>query len=190
MALTFERIRAIHRLVRSGEAAGDPRQLVQAARGLVERPLRSSVARVIRSALPSTSALRFLDVDAVLQRATSLALGKQDVLASIAEVRERAAATKGVVSGPAWGSTYVAAPNATELVLRYEGGRPALFEVESLRGDPLSLEILDSTGKPVCQLSASVAPRQCEWSPTATGDVRIAIRSTADSPGEVLWANN
>ncbi|EGF93630.1 hypothetical protein ABI_20710 [Asticcacaulis biprosthecium C19] len=134
------------------------------------------------------------DGDALLAQAQALALmgakpeeGAPDLARQWAATAKTlgarpatAVAFRGRTLGPGYRSGKVTANGAFRTRQTYNAGQRAEIVLVPVDAEPLSLEVRDDEGEPVCAVAPSTRNLGCRWVPTFTGSNEIEVRN--DNP--------
>jgi hypothetical protein len=176
-------------LARHGDRVRDPLALLMAARIQKRAGARYAAAQPAGATTRTAqSPTRATDPQALLDRAQAHAGGRADLLALIAE--ERAASTKGADRGPLVDYALVPVGAALRVVVTFVKGVRAVFGISGDSEADLDVEVLDATGRRICNTGDSEGPKQCDWVPEATGDYQIRVRNRAQLASEFTFFHN
>jgi hypothetical protein len=74
--------------------------------------------------------------------------------------------------------------------IAFVGGEPAIVGFASAVGKTLYLLVFDTTGKLICRSTSTGEEKTCEWTPEATADYGIVVRSSGEEDISYrIWTN-
>ena len=161
------------RLYATGLSAGDPLQIISAAK------LRKSLAPIAadRAAIDGQTADGTpLTWEEMLASAESLAAGDDTLLGLIQDVK--AETTKGVASGPVYNIGSLGNGNGdTYPPIEFRGGEYAEVYVEAKAATNVNLTIYDDKGRLVCSDTDISHIAYCGWTPAAGGTFTLKVEN-------------
>jgi hypothetical protein len=178
------------RLALYGEEKKDPVALIAAARikqdiGATtterEKESRGGKGDATKPAKVDTN------VEALLNKAKSLAAGRQDIVALADEVGK--GGTRGAVRGPQVANTVVRSNSTDIFRIAFRGGEPAAVFISGDGDSDLDLWIYDENGNLICRANSRRDDEGCRWNPRWTGPFRIEVRNLGVANRYQLWTN-
>lgn len=175
-AQAVQTVRTAEALARYGDAAKDPLALITAAKMLKEAGASDSKAqRVTGKDGEAKNKPDAYSADAVLQRARTLAAGRQDLIALADDVAKTS--SRGGENGPGFKRTVVGSGGAHTYRVRFRGGELARVLVSGDGDSDLDLYIYDENNNLICKDDDATDDMVCQWSPRWTGDFLIRVRN-------------
>ncbi len=163
-------------LVTYGDQAKDPLALILAARIMKSTPTQAAEHPKEGETVPADAKKEGgnkRDVSEILNRAKTLAAGRQDLLAMIADVD--AITAKGRVGGPGAIRTAVAARGTDQFKIKFRGGQQAIVVAEGDGDTDLDLFVYDENGHLICQDINYDDTVICGWTPRWTGNFTVRV---------------
>lgn len=168
-------------LVTYGDQAKDPLALILAAKIMKSTPPQPVDLKKDGEAVPKDAKKEGgnkHEVSAILNRAKTLAAGRQDLLAMITDVEAMTA--KGQVPRSQAGVIHwdrVAARRTDVYDINFAGGEPAAVYIEGDGDTDLDLYVYDENGNLICSDTDYTDRLLCTWNPRWTGPFRIKIQN-------------
>ena len=177
-----------YNLVEYGDKKKDPYALVQAARMLKSIPTRQSSAKPKEGSVDTVEGESSYRVEAILNRAKDLALGRADVLSLIKDVEGYAA--RGNAEGPTRIVDAVRAGQTDVWEFTFVGGQRAGVVVSGDGDTDLDLYVHDQHGNLICGDDDYTDDTVCIWTPRWTGTFYVKIVNRGSVYNRYLLVTN
>ena len=131
------------------------------------------------------------EVSAILNRAKTLAVGRQDLLAMVTDVEAMTA--KGILPRSLAGQIdwqRVAAGHTDVYDLPFQGGTEAIVYIEGDGDTDLDLYVYDQNGNRICSDTDYTDQLICSWTPRWTGNFRIKVVNRGNVWNEYGFVTN